>query len=179
MFIPIWNEFWICSIQSVNQRTEQHKKYKKKEDHMKTRRKFPTKKWLWGARPCHAQLWSVTINGWFFDEKDPSAELRFDQQEFISSRVQRRISTHFNLQKLFRKDNEMLQFRLCLLFVWSSHVWNYVSQNSWSTATSIFFRDDGIWTSCANEFGTQWVQKLGREPIMINSSYWILRFLLI
>lgn len=86
--------------------------------------------------------WRLTLA---FRRKKGSWQNRLDQQEFMSSWAHRRTSKNFQPQNLPKKKNKMLHFRLCLLFVWSSHTWYLWVRNS--------------------------VQKLEREPIMINSSY--------
>lgn len=74
---PFRNEFWMCFIQSLNQRCWTTKQ-KNKGTHMRTHPKCPRKK-IWfpdfeGARPCHAQLWSVTINAGFSTKEGVLAE---------------------------------------------------------------------------------------------------------
>lgn len=115
---------------------------------MRTHPKCPRKK-IWfpdfeGARPCHAQLWSVTINAGFSTKEGVLAEQAWPTRIHVKLSSQKDFEK-FSTTKSPEKKNKMLHFRLCLLFVWSSHTWYLWVRNS--------------------------VQKLEREPIMINSSY--------
>ena len=114
---------------------------------MRTHPNFPEKKMIsrfWGcqASPRPAlERWRLTV---CFSTKE-GVPRRTGLTNKNSCQAHRRTSKIFNLHKIFRKNNKMLHFHLCLLFVWSSHTWYLWVRNS--------------------------VQKLEGEPIMINSSY--------